>query len=330
MIAPHQKMKLKKAEIESKKIVDAVKERTMDDPNLQHIPEEQRSHAIDLALEITKPTTTMVECGQLSIVLKRLRGDEMYTVKQIDQKILKTVYENGLTSPQHYIGVISQKKNGSMRGKNVKINVEAVLPLVLGGGEFPNDPIVQYFQICYGRFTVQLRNFIEQDQLQKIDKRKKLETNRVVKMQRKEILNAHGVQTDKGGLAPTLDKRTLTYMCPGIGSQKKKCKNARGDNKEVSGPISEQLNPAPLCQKIHYDDYFNAYLRIPIIAEQLDEVRDDRVARDKKISQLHKKFMERFGPTTNYMYLGFTEEMNQKMMYDPVTAVKRKLDELNY
>jgi hypothetical protein len=170
-----------------------------------------------------------------------------------------------------------------------------------------------------------MRLVFTEDQRQKIGKSEARQTNKVVKMQRKEILSAHGVQTDKGGLAPTLDKRTLRYMCPGKGSQKKKCKNARGDTKMVSGPISEQLNPAPYCQKIHYDDHFNAYLRTPNIVAEL-EMLQNGVLRDR-VNKLHEEFMKGFGPSTNYIYLGFTETMNEKMMYDPVTAVKRKLDE---
>ena len=92
-----------------------------------------------------KPKSLFVECRHLAALLKKMRGNDVYSEKEIIQKLLRTVIHHDLQPDQHYRGAISLKKNGELKGKRVLLQVDTVLPLALSSdGEFPNDVAVQY------------------------------------------------------------------------------------------------------------------------------------------------------------------------------------------
>jgi hypothetical protein len=311
-------MSLTRYQQENARIIALSRADLMADGLLAHIPEAERAQAINLALECTKPTDTMVEYHLLAKTMKALRNDDTYTAKDIEQKILSGIMKNNLVPGVHYTGTIRGRKKGGFKASHVLVKVETVLPMILQT-EFPDDIAVNYFCMCYGRLAVTFRKHLTARAMVRSEKSEKIA---VYKDTHRSLCSTFG---DAKGIAGNIAKHTLSQMVPGEGTQLEKCRIARGDAKAPSGSATLALNAVALGQKAHYDHMFDVMLKGPTIQAELAQI-DDPAAKRRRISQKHAEFMESVGPTVNYLWMeGATEAFNAKQMYDEEEEVLKKL-----
>lgn len=314
------------AAIPREEFQNLVLEDVMQEATLQNISEQDRRKCIQMVLASTNPKQKeqFVTLSTLVKGLAEIRYGQNATKcekEAITQSVLRALKcpNVNLQFGTDYLGAEIKEKKGKLSTERdrLKIKWEKVNALLISQ-YFAGDEAIECYKRCHERTFASFCQHVEANNFRVMQRSLLLNYSAMSRNQLQNTVVEVGINPHFGTLA-ALDKKILSALVPGKGTQLEKIARAR-NIPVFKGPSAiAELNPAGIAFRIMVMDTTNQRVSV----DQEWQLNDDPVLRKRKLQETGDNIIAQ--TIEGVRYHGISEEENLRLRYSPAKEVQKNV-----